>query len=112
MIRAMRTISSTGGDLSFKVLDGQDSVRQRLVQHLLFRLGEWYLDTSLGLPDEELIGQLVTRAPVEAVITRFSLEVEDVTGVSDVTVDFDPNTRITKYFQRVSTIFGDFDMEF
>ena len=48
----MRTISTNEdtGDIVFEVVDGAESVRQRVRQRLLFHRGEYYLDTAQGIP--------------------------------------------------------------
>ena len=102
----MRTISGSGSDIRFEVVDGLESVRQRVQQHLRIRLGEYFLNSRAGLPDLRILGQRRQEALAIQIIRDHILEVEDVTGVRNVVVSFDPRTRELSYSANVDTIYG------
>ena len=90
------------------IVDGLESVRQRIIQRLLFWRGEWFLDTNAGVPYREAIFRNFRSAGLAGAVIGEQIErVEDVTGTADVEVTIDPDTRSARYdTNSVSTIFG------
>ncbi len=87
----MLTLNAPTTDINFTLVDGLDSVRQRVRQRLLFLFGEWFLQTQSGVPHlQEVLGNPNDLALIRRVITEHIIAVEDVTGVQDVEVSFDP----------------------
>ena len=94
------------------VIDGLDSVRQRVRQRLRFFRGEWFLDTTLGVPYFQNI--FVRPATLELALSTLVdaiQDVEDVVSVRDVTGDIDPETRRFTFVATVETAFGRMDVE-
>ena len=108
----MRTLAAPNGDLDFQIVDGLPSLQQRLVQKLQFGRGEWFLDTSLGVPYiHEALGRT---DPVlsQQVITSQILADDEVTEVSDVTYEVaDAAKRRYKYTANVHSEFGLISLE-
>ena len=105
----MRTISAVD-DLpqGFAVVDGVEAVRQRVLQHLRFTLGEWFLAPDQGIPYFE--GLFADNASVELAAQLISAEVltvQNVTSVEVVRATLDPSTRRLKVELRVGTADGD-----
>ena len=94
------------GDI--EVVDGLESVRQGVIQRLLFWSGEWFLGVADGVPYRADIFRRPTSAGLAAaVVTEQIASVDGVTGVSDVTVTIDPVTRLMSYRAgSVSTRYG------
>ena len=103
----MRTLGATDGDLDFTLIDGIESLRQRLVQRLLFWRGEWFLDTSQGVPYlPSVLGRQGSLTLLRQVITAY-IEVDDeVTGVRNIEIEFRPTDRRAGYRADVDTIHG------
>lgn len=74
MVRTLRLRPGT-----FAVIDGIESVRDRVAQRLHFTRGEWFLDTSSGVPYvEALLGRA---SSPELIAQEIAYEVEQVEGV-------------------------------
>lgn len=94
------------GDL--EVVDGLESVRQRVVERLRFWIGQWFLDVRGGVPYRPEIFQRPTSAGLAAaVVTDQIRSVEDVTGVHSVVASIDPLSRRMTYTATVATRYGD-----
>ena len=93
-------------DLENRVVDGIDSLSQRIRQRLRFRLGEWQLDTRRGT--ESVIGHDFT-AELAAAVINTAIRDEgraEVTGIANVTATLDVSTRVMTYRAEVPTIYG------
>ena len=93
-------------DLENRVVDGIESLRQRIVQRLRFRLGEWQLDTRRGT--ESVLGHDFT-AELAAAVINAAIRDEgraEVTGIANVTATLDVSTRVMTYRAEVPTIYG------
>ena len=108
----MRTLSvsrATGtSDLDGRVVDGLDSLRQRVEQALQLRLGEWVINRQRGVPRDLLVGQATTLDIAGATIVSAIREEggAEVTAVRDVTATLDHATRIMRFSATVDSIYG------
>ena len=104
----MRTISAAN-DLTqgFLVVDGLEATRQRVLQHLRFTLGEWFLDSDQGIPyfDGLFAGGSSPEFAAQLIAAEV-LGVEDVTDVGIVRIDLDSATRRLRLELRVDTVHG------
>ena len=108
----MLTLSAPSGDIDFQVVDGVEAVRQRVIQALRFHKAEWFLNSSLGVPYfENVFGYPLDTALASQVIIAFIRRVPEVTDVDVESVRFEPSTRTLFFKARVSTIFGDMELE-
>ena len=123
----MRTISAFGpnrqarhgqdlrltarGDL--EIVEGLESVRQRVIERLRFWRSEWFASGDAGVPYREEIFRDATGVGLaSAVISDRIRDVADVTGVADVSVAIDGPTRRMSYRAgRVSSVFGSISLE-
>ena len=80
------------GDLS--IVDGSDAIAQDLQQTLQVWLGEWFLDTTVGIPFRQ---QILVKNPVidlvQADIINAALAVPGVAQITDISLDYDANNR-------------------
>lgn len=87
------------GDLSWfggrQFVRGQDYIAQKIRQRLGFFRGEWYKDTTLGVP---WLQDVLIKSPslevVRSVVRRAILDVPGVTSVPTCTVTHDRIERI------------------
>lgn len=97
------------GDLV--LVDGIDLIRQRLKQRLLTVKGEWFLDTTIGLPYfTELSKKGITQSRTRSL---FITQIEGTQGVNKVTrlsLDFNSRTREIMLDFVVDTQFGPVEM--
>ena len=93
------------GDLM--LVDGIDLIRQRIKQRLLTVKGEWFLDTTIGLPYfAELSQKGITESRTRSL---FTAQIEGTEGVNKVTaldIQFDSRTREAVLYFTVDTTFG------
>ena len=108
-----RTISVDQGDLELHrndlvIIDGLESLRQRVVQRLGLIQGEWFLATDQGIPYiQEIYQRPFDLGLVSTILTAAIRSVERVTGVSDVRVTINPDTRQFSYSATVSSTEGE-----
>ena len=80
----MMTLNAPGGELdtALVVVDGPESVRQRVAQRVRHYLGEWFLDTASGVP---YYREVLTRpTSVGAAVAALTAAVRSVDGVEEV----------------------------
>ena len=95
------------------VKDGLESLRQRVIEHLKLFRGEYYLDTSRGIPYfDEVFTRPVQPGMVSAVISSGILEKSpEVTGIKDIRLTFDTPSRSVIFEVTVDTVYGPMDLE-
>lgn len=84
-----------------------DSATQRIVIRLRTFLGEWFINTSYGVPWlERVLGHKVNRSSVDIVIQESILQDDLVSQVVEFTSSLDEQTRKYKCQFRVRVIDG------
>lgn len=90
----------TNGDLLVNlgktvILQGAQAIAQNLYSKLRIFLGEWFLDTSVGVP---YLSVVYVKNPSLAVITQFFsglvLGTPGITGLRSINVTLDGSTRV------------------
>lgn len=80
------------GDLIFDnlknlvMIDGTAEIAQRLGLAIRTRAGEWFLDTSLGIPWFDILGNKGTEVKIQTEIKRVLLEDAAVKSVGAITL--------------------------
>jgi hypothetical protein len=86
------TADPTTGILAFA--DSKDYVLQKIKSRLKFMLGEWFYDTTLGVPWFE---QVLIKNPnlqlIQHLISNVIAAVPGITSVTTVEIAFEPSTR-------------------
>lgn len=97
----------------FSLVEGEDEIRQRLIQNLKTFLGEWFLDTTIGVPYHQLIFVKDTPASVvEDLLKDEILNTVDVIGLNRFEpLDLDRGPRLLSVDFEVQTIFGPLALE-
>jgi hypothetical protein len=96
----------------FSLVDGLSEIRQRLIQNLRTFLGEWFLDTTLGVPYHQLIFEKDTPPTVvEDLLKNAILETVGVTGLKSWQRLDLSSTRELRVSFIVSTSQGDLSIE-
>jgi hypothetical protein len=81
-------VIATNGDL--QMLDGAQRVAQQIKVTLLAFLGEWFLDTSFGVPYlEEILVKNPRPAVINAILRARILDVPQVSRIVSLSLDFD-----------------------
>lgn len=93
-------------DLAGTVVTDLEALRQRVVQRLRFRRGEWQLDLSAGT--DSVIGHQTTVGLAAGVISDAIRDEggSEVTEVHDVVATLDGETRVFRYSAVVETVYG------
>ncbi|CAB3911913.1 hypothetical protein LMG3410_04878 [Achromobacter aegrifaciens] len=77
-----------------RLIGGADRVGQQVKVTLLAFLGEWFLDTTFGVPYfEEILVKNPDRSTIEAVLRARILDVPGVTRVGRLDLDVDRTAR-------------------
>ena len=97
-------------DLDGLVVDGIESLRQRVAQRLRFPLGTWHLDTRRGTPS--VLGHGFPPALVASTINATIRDEgrEEITEITDERVELDQETRVLTYVSTVQSIYGPMDV--
>lgn len=89
------------------LVNERDRVRQHLKIRLWFFLGEWYLDTTAGVPFfEEILVKAPNISRIENILKVIILETPDVNEITEFDVDYDPRARTFRLDFGVTTTFG------
>ena len=89
-----------------------EDVRQRVVEHLRWRLGEWFVKAREGVPYESRVFSTSTSVGLSAaIITEEILKERGVVSVIDVEAFIDFSTRRMTYRAHVVTDQGSFDLD-
>ena len=103
----MRALGATNRDIDWTLVDGIESVAQRVLQRVQYWLAEWFLDTSGGVPyNRDVLGGDLDLALSERAISDQIRAVPDVVDVEDARIEYDAATRALTYSARVRTAFG------
>lgn len=90
-----------------QLTSGIDAIAQDLEIALSFFLGEWFLDTRLGVPYfQKIIGQKPRLNVIREIYRKACLQVNGVKSIFDLTLDFDRPTRKLFVSLRAGTIDG------
>ena len=87
------------GDLDFEdgdlvLVDGTDAIAQDCRVRLRFFLGEWFLDTRLGVPwFQKILGQKPRLNAVRDILQRAALTTPGLLSLSDFSLDYEGATR-------------------
>ena len=108
----MRVLSAPDGDLpvgNLAVVDGLESVRQRVAQRVRHYLGEWFLDTASGVPyHRDVLRRPASVGIAVAAVTHAIRSVEGVVDVLDAQGEIDSALRMLKYSATVKADSGTF----
>ena len=94
-------------DGDFIVIDNAERVAQQIKIQLLTWLGEWFLDTTHGVPYLDYI--LVKNPNLELIASIFReqiMKVDDVDFVNSLEIDYDAQTRTMTVEYEASTSYG------
>lgn len=88
------------GDLVLTATDvliakGTTAIAQSLLQRLRTFRGEWFLDTTLGVPFHEVVfAKGVNLQVVRSILRRIILETPGISSASDLVLDYDNARRM------------------
>ena len=81
-------------DMELQLTTGAQRIEQQIKITLLTFLGEWFLDTTWGVPYiERIMVKTPNRAQIESIIRAKVKGVPGVTAVPVIEVDIEPSTR-------------------
>lgn len=94
-------------DGDFIVIDNAERVAQQIKIQLLTWLGEWFLDTTHGVPYLDYV--LVKNPNLELIASIFReqiMKVDDVNYVNSLEIDYDAQTRTMTVDYEASTSYA------
>jgi hypothetical protein len=94
-------------------VENPDAIAQAIKTRLLGFIGEWWMDVNDGLPLwQQILGQRAKTSVIEGILVDRikGLIMPDstyaITSVSQVTSDYDPETRAYSFSCYVDTVYG------
>lgn len=106
-------LDPTTGDLllenfDLQLVDGRDQIAQNLAIRLRFILGEWFLDTTAGVPYyDDFFIKAPNQIRIESVLKEEILDTRGVDQILSFTSTFNAQRRIYSVTFSVSTIRGE-----
>ena len=92
------------------IIDGREAIEQHLTIRFKFFFGEWFLDTSLGVPYyEDVLIKRPSFIVVNEVLKNVILETPGVTSIESFNFDYDNFTREAALDFRCNTTDGFID---
>lgn len=109
-----KTISTSGNppDIDGRIVDGNESLAQRIRCAFRFHLGEYFLDNGLGLDYKLIFDHQITIAQVAQIMldTIRNEGGNEITDITDVEYSFDKATREFSFSCNVETIYGNIEI--
>jgi len=105
-------VPSDGGDYSFGLnaddffVDSPTTVAQAVLTALMLHRGEWFLDTTVGMPWETEVLGYNTQSLYDAAIKQTILRVEGVLAIEQYSSSLDTVTRFLTVIVVLDTIYG------
>jgi len=97
-------------DNSFRLTTGADAIAQHLKAKFQLFLGEWFLDTSIGVPYyEDILIKKPSFVVVQEILKDVILETPGVLELETFKIDFDSSTRTFTLEFKVLTTEGEID---
>lgn len=113
----MISLDFSGGDIccdkngNIATVTGLERLRQKLLQRLRFFKGEWFLDVGRGVPyRQDILAAPANAGFAASVFNQEILKESEVTGIANVSADFNHTTRTLSYQVLVTTIHGDMEL--
>lgn len=97
------TFGSQQGDF---LRDSPEAVAQAVITRLRLWVGEWFLDTSEGTPYTRAVLGKYTRQTIEPAIRQRILDTANVTAITALDLQVDPDTRTATIQAAIDTAFG------
>ena len=92
---------------NIKIIEGIESLAENIDQRLQLFKGHYFMDTKAGVPYfEEIIKKPVDPGLAASVLNAEILKEPEVTGIGEVSVGLNPDTRVFNYSANVLNIFG------
>ncbi|SEU36129.1 hypothetical protein SAMN03159335_05380 [Burkholderia cepacia] len=95
-----------GGSANDFLVNSPDAVAQAVITRLRLHRGEWFLDTTAGMPwDTDVLGKY-TSGKYDAAIRTCILGTQGVTELTSYSSTADPETRVLTVTATINTIYG------
>lgn len=111
------SLELTGGDLTINnsgnlsLVEGLVELRQEITTKLRSVRGEWFLDTTFGLPYKERILKLgVERQTVKGIFDAEIMSNPDVVRITKSEAFLDTKARKFVYLALISTVYGEMEI--
>lgn len=89
------------------MVEDADEVIQRVAVALKTHRGEWLFDTDLGLPyRDSIMAKNPDLEQIQGLIRALIISVDEVTGINQLTLDYNGTARELTVNASISTIYG------
>jgi len=96
------------GKKGLYLIDGDERIRQQLTITLRSFLGEWFLDTTYGVPYfEKILGKAPQQSVIASVFRTQIMSVPGVKSLQSLSLDMDRNNRVLSVAFTCDTIYGE-----
>ncbi|MCX6027663.1 MAG: hypothetical protein NTY23_15690 [Chloroflexi bacterium] len=96
-------LTSVRGGLRLTLVEGPEAIAQRIRGRIRLWLGDWFLDTSIGVPYLQILGQKNAAAFAEATLRRVILTTPGVAGLDTFSFALTADRSATVAFRARST---------
>jgi hypothetical protein len=93
-------------DGDFLLIDNAERVAQQIKVKLLTFLGEWFLDTTWGVPYLEYLVKQPNQELIKQILSEQILSVDDVKSLNALELDYQVKVRTLIINYEVSTEYG------
>lgn len=97
-----RDLDLSGGLLKLTA-KGAESVRQRLTGRLSLRKGEWFLDQSIGIPYDDVLGKIKSLPAIESMFRKAITTCPGVALLTSFSLTVNANREASLTFEAVAT---------
>ncbi|TDV39519.1 hypothetical protein C7405_101638 [Paraburkholderia caballeronis] len=95
-----------GGSADDFLVNTPDAVAQAVLTRLRLLQGEWFLDTTAGMPWQTQVLGKNTMATADPAIRQCILGTQGVTALGNYSSSYDPDTRALSVAVTIDTIYG------
>ena len=96
-----------GSNKQLTILTDLDALKCKVEQRLRFFLGEWFLNTSDGIPYfQQIFEKPVNDGLIISLINNDLIQETDITSIDDVSIDFDRMNRNFTYTATIVSTYG------
>lgn len=96
---------------NIKIIEGVESLAENIDQRLKLFKAKYFMDITAGVPYlEEIIKKPIDPGLVATILNAEILKETEVTGIGQVDVSLDRETRKLKYAATINSIFGNLEV--
>lgn len=97
----------TDSNDDLELVDGADAIAQDITSRLRTFLGEWFLDTRIGMPYfQKILGQKPRINVLQSIFTDAISQTPGVNKINDLSIEYSGASRVLSISFRADTVSG------